>query len=183
MEVKTITAGVLKVAYLDYGPADGWPCIMGHGFPYDVHAYSQAAPILGESGARVIVPYLRGYGPTRFLSPDTPRSGESVAMTGVVGPPVSCRPSGLNGSWHSYPEVPITSWIQRGLWSLLRPQRKPHFGTSTIFILNAVVVACSRIGAALPVTYGRCGHRPGTSMTQLSNRPLRLSTTQISSTS
>ena len=41
MDVKTITAGVLEVAYQDYGPADGWPCIMGHGFPYDVHAYSK----------------------------------------------------------------------------------------------------------------------------------------------
>jgi pimeloyl-ACP methyl ester carboxylesterase len=80
MDVKTITAGVLEVAYLDYGPADGWPCIMGHGFPYDVHAYAQAAPILGEAGARVIVPYLRGYGPTRFLSPETPRSGEQAAL-------------------------------------------------------------------------------------------------------
>lgn len=80
MAVKTITAGVLEVAYHDHGPADGWPCIMGHGFPYDVHAYAQAAPILAEAGARVIVPYLRGYGPTRFLAPETPRSGEQAAL-------------------------------------------------------------------------------------------------------
>ena len=80
MEVKTITAGVLEVAYHDYGPADGWPCILGHGFPYDVHAYAQSAPILGEAGARVIVPYLRGYGPTRFLSQQTPRSGEQASL-------------------------------------------------------------------------------------------------------
>ena len=80
MEVKTITAGVLEVAYLEYGPADGWPCIMGHGFPYDVHAYAEAAPLLDEAGARVIVPYLRGYGPTRFVSPKTPRSGEQAVL-------------------------------------------------------------------------------------------------------
>lgn len=80
MEVKTITAGVLEVAYHDYGPADGWPCILGHGFPYDVHAYAQSAPILGEAGARVIVPYLRGYGPTRFRSQQTPRSGEQASL-------------------------------------------------------------------------------------------------------
>jgi pimeloyl-ACP methyl ester carboxylesterase len=80
MDLKTITAGVLEVAYLDYGPADGWPCVMGHGFPYDVHAYADAAPLLAEAGARVIVPWLRGYGPTRFLSPDTPRSGEQAAL-------------------------------------------------------------------------------------------------------
>ena len=80
MDVKTITAGVLKVAYHEYGSADGWPCIMGHGFPYDVQAYSEAAPFLAEAGARVIVPYIRGYGPTRFLSSETPRSGEQAAF-------------------------------------------------------------------------------------------------------
>jgi len=77
---KTIEAGVLSIAYLEYGPASGWPCIMGHGFPYDVQAYSHAAPILARAGARVIVPYLRGYGPTRFLEAKTPRSGEQAAL-------------------------------------------------------------------------------------------------------
>ena len=80
MEVKRITSGVLEVAYLDHGAADGWPCIMGHGFPYDVHAYTDAARLLVEAGARVIVPYLRGYGPTKFPSPDTLRSGEQAAL-------------------------------------------------------------------------------------------------------
>ena len=80
MLVKTINSGVLEIAYQEYGPAEGWPCLMGHGFPYDINAYAQAAPILAEAGARVIVPYLRGYGPTRFLSPDTPRSGEQAAL-------------------------------------------------------------------------------------------------------
>lgn len=80
MHGKSVKAGVLRVAYHEYGPADGWPCIMGHGFPYDVHAYAEAAPLLAEAGARVIVPYLRGYGQTRFLSPDTPRSGEQAAL-------------------------------------------------------------------------------------------------------
>jgi pimeloyl-ACP methyl ester carboxylesterase len=78
--VKTINAGVLSIAYLEYGPTSGWPCILGHGFPYDVHAYDQAAPILAQAGARVIVPYLRGYGPTRFLKVETPRSGEQAAL-------------------------------------------------------------------------------------------------------
>ena len=77
---KTINTSVLAVAYLEYGPASGWPCIMGHGFPYDAHAYDQAAPILAQAGARVIVPYLRGYGPTRFLNAETPRSGEQAAL-------------------------------------------------------------------------------------------------------
>ncbi len=80
MDLKTIKAGSLEVAYLDTGPGDGWPCVMCHGFPYDVHAFADVAPRLAASGARVIVPYLRGYGPTRFLSADTPRSGEQAAL-------------------------------------------------------------------------------------------------------
>ncbi len=78
--IRTINTSVLSIGYVEYGPASGWPCIMGHGFPYDAHAYDEAAPILAEAGARVIVPYLRGYGPTRFLKPDTPRSGEQAAL-------------------------------------------------------------------------------------------------------
>jgi pimeloyl-ACP methyl ester carboxylesterase len=80
MTMKTTSAGVLDVAYEEYGPTDGWPCVMGHGFPYDPHAYAEAAPMLAEAGARVIVPYLRGFGPTRFSSPRTPRSGEQAAL-------------------------------------------------------------------------------------------------------
>ena len=80
MKEFSIKAGVLEVACLEYGAGDGWPCIMLHGFPYDVHAYDGAAPILAKAGARVIVPYLRGYGPTRFLSADTLRSGEQAVL-------------------------------------------------------------------------------------------------------
>ena len=78
--IRTINTSVLSIAYLEYGPASGWACIMGHGFPYDAHAYDLAAPILAEAGARVIVPYLRGYGPTRFLKAEAPRSGEQAAL-------------------------------------------------------------------------------------------------------
>ena len=55
MTVRTIEAGVLEIAYEEHGRADGWPCILGHGFPYDVHAYADVAPFLAEAGARVIV--------------------------------------------------------------------------------------------------------------------------------
>jgi pimeloyl-ACP methyl ester carboxylesterase len=78
--LRTIKAGPLDIAYEESGPASGWPCILGHGFPYDVHAYSDTAPMLAEAGARVIVPYLRGYGSTRFLKAETPRSGEQAAL-------------------------------------------------------------------------------------------------------
>jgi pimeloyl-ACP methyl ester carboxylesterase len=78
--MKRVATGVLDVAYLEAGPADGTPVILLHGFPYDVHAYAEVAALLAAAGNRCIVPYLRGYGPTRFLSADTPRSGEQAAL-------------------------------------------------------------------------------------------------------
>ena len=76
---RNISAGVLNISYLDYGPANGPVVFLMHGFPYDVHTYAEVAPILMSAGCRVIVPYLRGYGPTRFLDPSTLRSGEQAA--------------------------------------------------------------------------------------------------------
>lgn len=75
-----IDAGVLSVAYLEDGPPDGRPVILSHGFPYDVHAYDQVVPVLTAEGVRVIRPYLRGFGPTRFRSGDTIRSGQQAAL-------------------------------------------------------------------------------------------------------
>lgn len=75
-----IEAGVLRVAYEEHGDPAGWPVLLLHGFPYDVRAYDSVAAILAERGARAIVPWLRGYGPTRFLDPATPRSGEQAAL-------------------------------------------------------------------------------------------------------
>lgn len=80
MTIKYIDAGVLLTAYHEYGDAGGWPCILCHGFPYDALAYRDTAQVLAEQGARVIVPYLRGYGTTRFLSPETVRSGQQGAL-------------------------------------------------------------------------------------------------------
>ena len=78
--LKTIQTEVLEIAFLDEGPAAGWPVILVHGFPYDVHAYDEVVPRLALAGARVIVPYLRGFGPTRFLSKGTVRSGQQAAL-------------------------------------------------------------------------------------------------------
>lgn len=78
--MKTVTAGVLNVAYEEIGPEDGFPVLLLHGFPYDAHAYDDVARQLAAKGLRCIVPFLRGYGPTRFLSADTPRSGEQAAL-------------------------------------------------------------------------------------------------------
>ena len=78
--VRTVRAGVLDVAFLAGGPVDGPAVMLMHGFPYDVHAYEEVAPRLVERGCRVVVPYLRGFGPTRFVDPATPRSGEQAAL-------------------------------------------------------------------------------------------------------
>jgi pimeloyl-ACP methyl ester carboxylesterase len=78
--LRHIDAGVLNVGYYEAGPADGPAVMLLHGFPYDIHSYVDAAPLLAAQGCRVIVPYLRGYGPTRFRDPATPRSGEQASI-------------------------------------------------------------------------------------------------------
>ncbi|WP_246622083.1 alpha/beta fold hydrolase [Rhizobium laguerreae] len=75
-----IDAGVLSVGYADIGPASGPPVILLHGWPYDIHTYVDVAPMLALKGYRVIVPYLRGYGTTRFLSSETVRNGQQSAI-------------------------------------------------------------------------------------------------------
>lgn len=77
---KQINAGVLDVGYREDGPADGKPVILLHGFPYDVHAFDDVTPQLVAAGCRVVTPYLRGFGPTRFLSDATLRSGQQAAL-------------------------------------------------------------------------------------------------------
>jgi pimeloyl-ACP methyl ester carboxylesterase len=73
-------AGVLDVAWYGCGPADGPPVFLMHGFPYDIHAYAEVAPLLAAAGCRVVVPFLRGFGGTRFVHRETPRSGEQAAL-------------------------------------------------------------------------------------------------------
>jgi pimeloyl-ACP methyl ester carboxylesterase len=78
--LKRIHTPTLEIAYEESGPADGTPVVLLHGFPYDPRAYDMVVPPLVAAGCRTIVPYLRGYGPTRFLSADTPRSGQQAAL-------------------------------------------------------------------------------------------------------
>ncbi|WP_114185179.1 alpha/beta fold hydrolase [Microvirga aerophila] len=82
--LKQVNAGPLNVGYAEAGPADGKPIILLHGWPYDIHTYVDVAPLLAQAGYRVIVPYLRGYGTTRFLSDDTPRNGQQSAIAADV---------------------------------------------------------------------------------------------------
>ncbi len=78
--MKTVRTPILEIAYEESGPTAGSPVVLLHGFPDDVRAYDSVAPPLAGAGWRVIVPYLRGYGPTRFLDPQTPRSGQQAAL-------------------------------------------------------------------------------------------------------
>ena len=117
--LRHVDAGVLNIAYYEAGPADGPAVMLMHGFPYDIHSYVDVAPQLAAQGCRVIVPYLRGYGPTRFRDNATPRSGEqaavgadlmalmdalassarcSPAMTGAAAPPASARRCGRSAA-------------------------------------------------------------------------------------
>jgi pimeloyl-ACP methyl ester carboxylesterase len=77
---RQIDAGDLNVGYVEVGAADGRPVLLLHGWPYDIHSYADAAPLLAEAGFRVIVPHLRGHGTTRFLSDHTIRNGQQAAL-------------------------------------------------------------------------------------------------------
>ena len=78
--VKQIDAGLLDVGYVDAGPDDGPTVLLLHGWPYDIHSYGEVAPRLAAAGYRVVVPYLRGFGTTRFLSGATVRNGEQAVL-------------------------------------------------------------------------------------------------------
>jgi len=78
--LRQINAGLLNVGYVEAGPTNGDPVVLLHGWPYDIYSFVDVAPLLAAAGYRVIVPYLRGYGTTRFVSDDTIRNGEPAAI-------------------------------------------------------------------------------------------------------
>ncbi len=78
--ITTVRTGVLDAAFERHGDAGGWPVVLLHGFPYDARCYDHVAPALAAAGANVVVPYLRGYGPTRFIDATTMRSGQQAAL-------------------------------------------------------------------------------------------------------
>ncbi len=78
--LKQIKAGMLDIGYAEAGPSDGPVVLLVHGWPYDIYSYVDVATILADAGYRVVIPYLRGYGTTRFLSNETPRNGQQAAL-------------------------------------------------------------------------------------------------------
>ena len=101
--LKQVDAGVLNVGYVEMGPASGRPVILLHGWPYDIHSFTEVAPLLSSAGYRVIVPHLRGYGTTRFLAVDSIRNGQPAALAGLPsrragGSHRDDLPAGVQGS-------------------------------------------------------------------------------------
>ena len=82
--VRQVNAGTLNVGYVEAGPANGPVVILLHGWPYDIHSFAEVAPLLAAQGYRVIIPHLRGYGTTTFLSADTPRNGQQAAIASDI---------------------------------------------------------------------------------------------------
>lgn len=78
--IRQVNAGALSIGYAEAGPSDGAVVILLHGWPYDIFSFAEVTPLLAAAGYRVIAPYLRGYGPTRFLSADTPRNGQQAVI-------------------------------------------------------------------------------------------------------
>jgi pimeloyl-ACP methyl ester carboxylesterase len=78
--LRQVDAGVLSVGYAEAGPAEGPPLLLLHGWPYDIHSFAEVSPVLAAAGYRVIVPFVRGYGTTRFRSDDTPRNGQQAVL-------------------------------------------------------------------------------------------------------
>jgi len=116
--LKQINAGLLNVGYAEAGPPDGLPVVLLHGWPYDIYSYVDVAPILAASGYRVIVPYLRGYGSTRFLSDATDRNGQqSVVALDIIALMDSLKiPKALIGGYDwgaRTADIIATLWPQR----------------------------------------------------------------------
>ena len=90
--LKQAEAGVLSVGYAEAGPAHGPAVLLLHGWPYDIHSFAEATPVLTAVGYRVLVPFVRGYGTTRFLSGGTPRNGQQAALAADVIASRAVRP-------------------------------------------------------------------------------------------
>lgn len=112
---KQIDTGVLTVGYAEAGPADGAPVVLLHGWPYDIHSFVDVVPLLASRGCRVIVPYLRGYGPTHFLSSETARNGQqSVVAVDVLALMDALKiPKAILGGLNGAHARPI-SWRRSG---------------------------------------------------------------------
>jgi|SRR5215510_10855096 len=168
--LKQIEAGLLSVGYAEAGPPNGPAVVLLHGWPYDIHSYVDVAPLLASKGYRVIVPHLRGYGTTRFLSRETFRNGQpsvvavdAIALmdalkieTAIIGgfdwgrePPTSWRRCGRNVAKVSSPSADTSSGARHLAKRRCRQPPSSSGGTNIILRLSAVGPATTKTGAIL----------------------------------
>lgn len=199
---KRIRTTTLDVAYEESGAADGIPVFLMHGWPYDPRCYDAVIAPLCSAGARVIAPYLRGFGPTRFLSDKTPRSGQQAALGNDLrelmdalavdravlagydwGGRAACIVAAL---WPqravSSPSMPITSKTFRTPEFRRRQRKSTASGINIISRPSAARQGSKPIGASCAGCFGNCGRRIGRSMTPPLNAARFRSTMPISST-
>ena len=202
--LKQIDAGVLNVGYAEAGKSDGPAVVLLHGWPYDIHSYVDVAPRLAQAGYRVIVPSLRGYGTTRFLSSTTPRNGQqAVVAVDIIALMDALRieQAILGGfDWGArtadiiaaiFPErckglVSVSGYLigsQQVGQVPLPPPGSCSGGTSITSPPNAAGPATSDTGATLRSSSGRSLRRNGTSTRPPSSAAPRPSTTRITSAS
>src|SRR6516225_6832758 len=139
---RTVGTATLEIGYEETGPAQGPPVILLHGWPSDPHDWDGVVPELAAEGCHVLVPWLRGYGPTRFLHRETPRCGQS----GCAG-------------WFRSAATTSRTLPYRGI----PPRRRKSIGSGTngISIPNAVAPGSNRTAATSPGYCGGCGRRTG----------------------
>jgi len=156
--LKFVSTGTLNIGYEENGPTNGDPVLLMHGWPYDPRTYDGVVAKLTAASCRTFVPYLRGFGPTRFLSTGTPRSGQqaalgsdlkdfmersgcsaprSSAMIGAGAPPASWRRCGPNAHGASSPATATTSRTFQTRTRRPRPSRSCAIGISIISTPNA----------------------------------------------
>jgi pimeloyl-ACP methyl ester carboxylesterase len=202
--VKYVRTGTLEIAYEDSGPVDGPPIFLLHGFPYDPRAYDGIVPPLVDAGYRTLVPYLRGYGPSRFLDAAIPRSGQQAALAHDLVELMDAleieRAAHVGYDWGGRAAcIRAALWPQRvrclisqggyniqdipGSVCRRRPSRSIGSGINTIFTRSAAAPGSHQIGATSADCCGGCGRRIGSSMLKRSNGLPRHSITPISSMS
>lgn len=202
--IRRIRTNTLEVAYEDSGPENGIPVLLMHGFPYDPRAYDEVVPLLASAGYRALVPYLRGYGPTRFLSAATLRSGQQAALgrdliefmdalklqTAALvgfdwGGRAACVVSAL------WPErvrclVSVTGYTIQDIAASAAPadpEQEHRLWYHIISIRNGAARDYKRTGTNCANFCGGCGRRTGNSTMRLTNARLSRSTIRISSMS
>jgi pimeloyl-ACP methyl ester carboxylesterase len=202
--LKQIETGLLNVGYAEAGPTDGPPVILLHGWPYDIHSFIDVAPLLASTGYRLIVPYVRGYGTTRFLSNDTLRNGQPAALaidTIAFMDALQIEKATLAGfDWGArtanivaalWPErcnamVSVSGYLigsQEAGRTPLPPKAELQWWYQYHFATERGRAAMTNTGPTLPSSFGRSPRRSGSSMMPRSNALRHPSTIRITSVS